>query len=187
MPSYSSVSRGSVIVVDAILLVITWHTLARRPMHMMHFPKSRMETISNILLWNGTQYFIVLFILNVLHISFTLTSITNFTNDGSRSPSLMTQFAYPLTCILTYRFILDLQAANQHNVRIGSDDPELQTSMDSQSSLSFVNRAIGSLASTIVPGSSAAGDEGESLTEEESQSSNTPGQSRNSATTALQH
>lgn len=55
-----------------------------------------------------------------------------------------------LTVILVYRFILDLQEANEHNVRVGSDDPELQMSQtSSQSSLSFVNRAIGSLGSTI--------------------------------------
>ncbi|KAI0746397.1 hypothetical protein C8Q80DRAFT_1320151 [Daedaleopsis nitida] len=65
-----------------------------------------------------------------------------------------------LTAILVYRFILDLQEANEHTVKVGSDDPELQMSqMSSQSFLNFVDRAIGSLASTIHPGAARADDE----------------------------
>lgn len=62
----------------------------------------------------------------------------------------LTSVTYSLTGILIYCFILDLQEANKHNVRVGSDDPELHMSQtSSQSSLSFVDRAIGSLGSTI--------------------------------------
>lgn len=64
-----------------------------------------------------------------------------------------------LTAILIYRFLLDLQEANEHNVRVGSDDPELQMSQtSSQSSLSFMDRAIGSLGSTIHPRTAPARD-----------------------------
>lgn len=55
--------------------------------------------------------------------------------------------------------MLDLHKANEDNVKIGSNDPELQMSMHSQSSLSFVDRAIGSLGSIIVPGTAVGDDE----------------------------
>ncbi|KAI0746835.1 hypothetical protein C8Q80DRAFT_1271670 [Daedaleopsis nitida] len=64
-----------------------------------------------------------------------------------------------LTAILTYRFVLDLRKANEQNVKIGSDDPELQMSMNTHSSLSFVDRALDSLAATIIPGAPGADDE----------------------------
>lgn len=67
-----------------------------------------------------------------------------------------------ITAILIYRLILDLQEANTRNVKVGSDDPELQTSQGSQgsqSSLSFVDRAIGSLGATIRPGAAPAREE----------------------------
>ena len=44
-------------------------------------------------------------------------------------------------------------------MKIGSGDRELQMSMNSQASLSFINRAIGSLGSTIIPGSTPVDDE----------------------------
>lgn len=66
---------------------------------------------------------------------------------------------HSLTAILIYRFILDLQEANNHTVRVGSDDPELMSQTSSQSSLSFVDRAIGSLGSTIHRHTAPARDE----------------------------
>ncbi|KAI0746350.1 hypothetical protein C8Q80DRAFT_1121205 [Daedaleopsis nitida] len=95
-----------------------------------------------------------LFILNSLHLIFSATSIFVETSGAA---SELTHFTDPLTAILIYHFILDLQEANKHNIRIGSDDPELQSScLSSQSSLSFVDRALGSLGSTIIPGTRAA-------------------------------
>lgn len=73
----------------------------------------------------------------------------------------LTSLTRSLTAILIYRFILDLQEANEHNVKVGSDDPELQMSQTtrSQSSLCFVDRAIGSLGSTIHRHAAPARDE----------------------------
>ncbi|KAI0746827.1 hypothetical protein C8Q80DRAFT_1121541 [Daedaleopsis nitida] len=82
-----------------------------------------------------------------------------FNGGDDDSGSNLVAFTDPLTAILIYRFIIDLQKANEDNIRIGSDDPEMRTSVLSQSSLGFVDQAIGSLGSIIVPGIAAADDE----------------------------
>ena len=66
-----------------------------------------------------------------------------------------------LTAILISRFLLDLQEANKHTVRLDADEP--LSSIDSVGSLSFVVRTMGSLQSTIMPGHS--GDDNYSQTE----------------------
>ena len=66
-----------------------------------------------------------------------------------------------LTAILISRFLLDLQEANKHTVRLDADEP--LSSIDSVGSLSFVARTMGSLQSTIMPGHS--GDDNYSQTE----------------------
>ncbi|KAI0747110.1 hypothetical protein C8Q80DRAFT_1121744 [Daedaleopsis nitida] len=94
-----------------------------------------------------------LFILNTLHLAFTMTSILSNGFDTT-APSQLTRFTDPLTAILIYRFILDLQEANDHHVKAGS-----QLSLGSETQLSFVDRAIGSLGAAIVPGIAAVEDE----------------------------
>lgn len=94
-----------------------------------------------------------------------MSSLDSSTRRSSRFIKILiinslTSITHSLTAILIYRFILDLQEANEHNVRVGSDDPELQMSQtSSQSSLSFVNEAIGSLGSTIHRRTAPARDE----------------------------
>ena len=51
-----------------------------------------------------------------------------------------------LTCILVYRFLLDLQEAARHDMKLGSDHPLHFSGSDG--SLSFA-RAIGSIGATI--------------------------------------
>ncbi|KAI0746446.1 hypothetical protein C8Q80DRAFT_1271344 [Daedaleopsis nitida] len=109
----------------------------------------------------GLLYFVTLFVLNILHLILSTTA----TFEEGNAVSLLTSFTSPLTAILAYRFIFDLQVADEHNIKIGSDNPELQMSMNSQSSLpSFVDRVIGALGSTIIPGTTPA--DGEPYNEE---------------------
>ncbi|KAI0746805.1 hypothetical protein C8Q80DRAFT_797400 [Daedaleopsis nitida] len=99
------------------------------------------------------HYTSVIFILNTLHLIFSITSIFQ---AGDGATSNLSVFIDPLTTILIYRFILDLQAANAHNVRIGSQGSVLPTPTQTQSTLGFVNRTVGSLASTIISGAVSA-------------------------------
>ncbi|KAI0739407.1 hypothetical protein C8Q80DRAFT_1198512 [Daedaleopsis nitida] len=146
---FATVSRGSLIIADFLLALTTWRTLGRSSATGTFSLNQRHTSFVGVFIWNGTIYFVVLFILNVLHLSFTVSAI----GEAGNASSELIRFTDPLTAILVYHFIIDLQEANEHNVKIGSDDPELQGSVDSaQGSISFVNRAIGSLGSTILPG-----------------------------------
>ncbi|RPD53389.1 hypothetical protein L226DRAFT_576295 [Lentinus tigrinus ALCF2SS1-7] len=91
-----------------------------------------------ILLWNGTIYFIALLLMSVLHVIFTVTSV--FFGGVGSALSLLEP---PLTSILVWRFMIDLQDANQSHLKMGSDDP-LYLTTNNAGSLSFT-RAIGSV------------------------------------------
>ncbi|KAI0746347.1 hypothetical protein C8Q80DRAFT_767648 [Daedaleopsis nitida] len=155
--SFSACARLPLIFADIFLMTITWRKLGGESKNLrLPFAKHSRTGFSDILLENGILYFVTLFILNSLDFIFSVTSIFG---EGSGTASKLTRFTDPLNAILVCRFILDLQEANEHNVKIGSDDPELQMSrISSQSSLSFVDRALGSLGSIITPGARAAVD-----------------------------
>ncbi|KAI0742560.1 hypothetical protein C8Q80DRAFT_1273201 [Daedaleopsis nitida] len=99
-----------------------------------------------------TDDIILLFILNVLHLAFTLTLILGVLSTHA---SGIGQFTDPLSCVLVYRFILDLQEANRQELKLNQDDP-LHFSVGSSGSVSFA-RIVGPLGSTIVPGGVPSG------------------------------
>ncbi|RDX52001.1 hypothetical protein OH76DRAFT_1400910 [Lentinus brumalis] len=150
-------SRAGFILADLLLVVITWRSLARGN-ERTRLSNGKRMTFADILFWNGTLYFVTLFTLNVLHLSFSLPAL--FNDDGI---SDITVFTDPLSAVLIYRFLLDLQEANQRVVRLDADDP--LSTMDSVESLSFVARTMGSLRSTIVPGLLENEDEDVSITD----------------------
>ncbi|RDX51233.1 hypothetical protein OH76DRAFT_1481531 [Lentinus brumalis] len=92
------------------------------------------------------QYIIILFILNAVHIVLLLQTLLSGT--AIAETSYMTRYTDPITTVLTYRFLIDLQKSNQQDVKLGSDDP-LHIAVDSTGSLSFVERALGSIGATI--------------------------------------
>ncbi|RPD53472.1 hypothetical protein L227DRAFT_616969 [Lentinus tigrinus ALCF2SS1-6] len=151
MPSPSSltnishvpiVSRGGQTIADFILVVATWRTLGTAAIRPSMTKRSR-GSIAAIMLWNGLLYFIVLFALNVIHLALWLTSV--FGNPVS----FMTEFTDPLTTILITRFLLDLQEAEQRDMKLDSDNP--LHFPRSYGALSFA-RVMGSVGETIVPG-----------------------------------
>ncbi|TFK92081.1 hypothetical protein K466DRAFT_659526 [Polyporus arcularius HHB13444] len=81
--------------------------------------RSKRPSLQDILFRDGTIYFVILFVLNILHLIFSLTALASTDNNGT---SDVTSFTAPLTAILISRFLLDLQEANQAVVRI--DDPQ---------------------------------------------------------------
>ncbi|RDX45909.1 hypothetical protein OH76DRAFT_1485883 [Lentinus brumalis] len=64
----------------------------------------------------GSVYFAVLTVLNILHLSFTLSATIQ--SDGA--PSYVTAFTDPLTSVLICHFILDLQEASQKDMKLYS-------------------------------------------------------------------
>ncbi|RPD72646.1 hypothetical protein L226DRAFT_614790 [Lentinus tigrinus ALCF2SS1-7] len=136
------VSRGGQTIADFILVVATWRTLGTAAIRPSMTKRSR-GSIAAIMLWNGLLYFIVLFALNVIHLALWLTSV--FGNPVS----FMTEFTDPLTTILITRFLLDLQEAEQRDMKLDSDNP--LHFPRSYGALSFA-RVMGSVGETIVPG-----------------------------------
>ncbi|TFK85359.1 hypothetical protein K466DRAFT_622302, partial [Polyporus arcularius HHB13444] len=136
-------SRVTLMAADLILVFVTWYTLPRRN------PSGSRNTLSfsTILLRDGTIYFVVLLILNVLHLVFTLISVV-----GVFDPvSFVTEFTEPATAVLVSRFLLDLQSANRDALKLDSRDPLNTVNQEDEFShtsgtISFA-RFVGSLGS----------------------------------------
>ncbi|KAI0794536.1 hypothetical protein C8Q74DRAFT_1215806 [Fomes fomentarius] len=132
----------SVIVSDAILILITWMSPMTQGLR-INIHKDKRQSLGAILVQNGTIYFIVLLCLNVLHLAF---SLANIFGIGYVESDIIV-FTTPITTILISHFLLDLQEAYQQTVRVDSDDA---LNLGSNSSTpSFVDRMIGSIGSDI--------------------------------------
>ncbi|KAI0713067.1 hypothetical protein C8T65DRAFT_739119 [Cerioporus squamosus] len=138
-------SRTGVTVSDLLLVMLTWRSTAVRPIENPFQSEGTRRTLSSILLWNGTLYFIVLSILSVLQLSFTLSSILNTGGE-----SFVILFTEPLTTVLICRFILDLHEASQREMKLDSDDP-LRFSFDPDHTPSFVRSRPDVIGATILP------------------------------------
>ncbi|KAM5541384.1 hypothetical protein V8D89_004938 [Ganoderma adspersum] len=103
-------------------------------------------TLAEVLLRDGLIYFVILAVLNSLHLAFSLASVAISALENS---SVMTSFTEPITAILVQRFLIHLQAANHRT--LGLDSSQLGTNVQWSSSLTF-NRVIGSLGASISPG-----------------------------------
>ncbi|KAI0707181.1 hypothetical protein C8Q76DRAFT_800534 [Earliella scabrosa] len=103
----TNLHRASCLIASDLLVIgITWTAtfkLNRALTDVVHTP-----SISGILLRDGAIYFIVLVILNVLHLSLSLASISVELNSASSVVVLIE----PITTVIISRFLLDLQEAN---------------------------------------------------------------------------
>ncbi|KAI0704472.1 hypothetical protein C8T65DRAFT_741036 [Cerioporus squamosus] len=135
------VTNATFLLANAIIIAVTWSTLGVKSLRSL-LARDMQRGFATILLWNGTIYFIALSFLSVIHVIFTVTSI--FYGGVGSALSLL---GPPLTNILVWRFMIDLQDANQSQLKIGSDDP-LYLATDGGGSLSFA-RAIGSIGSIV--------------------------------------
>ncbi|RDX49130.1 hypothetical protein OH76DRAFT_1404030 [Lentinus brumalis] len=114
------IARVPLIIADILLICITWTKLssgqwgARKGIR-----QSERPPLFDILFRGGVIYFVVLFVLNTLHLVLSATGIAGEANAGS---SVITEFTVPLTSILISRFLLELQEASQMVVRLDADD-----------------------------------------------------------------
>ncbi|KAM5541392.1 hypothetical protein V8D89_004946 [Ganoderma adspersum] len=136
-------SRVGLIAADSLLILITWFSLSRNGTKLgLTF---RTATLAEVLLRDGTIYFVVLVVLNVLHLAFSLISVAvpalEITSD-------MTAFTDPLTAILVQRFLIHLQSANHRALDL--DSSQMGTAVQQSKSLVF-NRVMGSLGGSIPP------------------------------------
>ncbi|RDX54428.1 hypothetical protein OH76DRAFT_961081 [Lentinus brumalis] len=113
------ISRVPLIAADLLLTYITWYKLSS--WHALRdIGHSKRITLSDVLFRGGTIYFVILFILNVLHLVLSATAVAG---DGEDWGSLLTEFTGPITAILISRFLLELQEADQIVLRLDPDDP----------------------------------------------------------------
>ncbi|KAI0704474.1 hypothetical protein C8T65DRAFT_741038 [Cerioporus squamosus] len=98
----------------------------------------------------------ILFILNTLHLIFTLISIEL---SPTGPASFITIFTNPLTCILVSRFLLDLQGATRKSLHLGTQAGLQTETADARTKSTIVfERVVGSIASTLEPRSNDSDD-----------------------------
>ncbi|KAI0689455.1 hypothetical protein C8T65DRAFT_817740 [Cerioporus squamosus] len=143
-------SRTCLISADVILVAITWSRLSRRGLR--HVESTNLFT--EVLLRDGTLYFITLLVMNCLHLTLSLLAIAGV---PQQAVSLIPLFTEPLTANLISRFLLHLQSVNQ---KVTGEDFETTQggSGDHAGSLVF-QRVVGSIASSIDPRFGGDGDD----------------------------
>ncbi|KAI0695345.1 hypothetical protein C8T65DRAFT_833181 [Cerioporus squamosus] len=128
------ISRAPLIVADILIIYITWTKLSSwAALRDIRQPSKRLS-LSDILSRDGTIYFVILFILNVLHLVLSTAAVASDGGEGS----YVTNFTMPITTILISRFLLELQEVDQMVVRLDSDDP-LHSSRNPYDTPSFVS------------------------------------------------
>ncbi|KAI0357312.1 hypothetical protein OH77DRAFT_1399365, partial [Trametes cingulata] len=102
-----AVSRCSLIVADTIVVIATWEaTHQYRSRNLLNKGMS----LSSVMYRNGAVYFVVLTVLNILHLLFSTFSIALASAATGRA-SFLIRFIEPITAILITHFLIDLQEA----------------------------------------------------------------------------
>ncbi|RPD68584.1 hypothetical protein L226DRAFT_576303 [Lentinus tigrinus ALCF2SS1-7] len=143
---------------DILLIYITWTRLPARFTGGASFgtDSGGQRSFAHILRRDGTIYFVILLLMNSLHLTVTLLAL----QPAFEGTSYVTVFTEPITAILVSRFLLDLQSVERTG--LGHTDTSTDTSGTAGGGGSLVFRFMGSLASTIDPGAhrnSILGDE----------------------------
>ncbi|KAI0708806.1 hypothetical protein C8T65DRAFT_740025 [Cerioporus squamosus] len=138
-PSVTIISRVPLIVADILLIYITWANLSSGGVP-RGIGQSKRRSLPDILLCDGTVYFIVLLVLNGLHLTLEVLSVALTADNTSYVPI----FTGPITAILVSRFLLQLQEASQTVVRVDSDDP-LHISMNTYDGTPSFIRSLGAV------------------------------------------
>ncbi|RPD73047.1 hypothetical protein L226DRAFT_572502 [Lentinus tigrinus ALCF2SS1-7] len=140
-PAVTIVSRTCLMASDVLVIITTW--AATRNTVNLHGPNRGIgHTFAGTLLRDGTVYFVVLLVLNALHLTFTMLPIV----DASLAPvSYITLFTEPITAVLVSRFMLNLQAVNRRAINGDS-----QRTLTLQIGSVNFERVIGSLGSDVL-------------------------------------
>ncbi|TFK81114.1 hypothetical protein K466DRAFT_667318 [Polyporus arcularius HHB13444] len=143
---FTIASRTALIAADVLLIALTW----RKRLPARGWSWTRVPSLTAVMFQYGMIYFVILFILNVLHLIFTMISIELAPTGPA---SFITIFTNPLTSILVSRFLLDLQGATRKSLHLGTQ-AGLQTDTAGARTKSTIvfERVVGSIASTLEPG-----------------------------------
>ncbi|PIL24587.1 hypothetical protein GSI_12471 [Ganoderma sinense ZZ0214-1] len=134
------ICRTCFILADVLLIGITWFTISWRSM-LDSVGRKDFLSLGEVLLRNGTTYFVALLFLHGLHLTLSLCSI-HVALQGL-SYGYVTVFAEVVEAALVSRFLLDLQVA--HRQAMDMDSPS-----DQESGSVVFGRAVGSWGSVTV-------------------------------------
>ncbi|KAI1782494.1 hypothetical protein LXA43DRAFT_905612 [Ganoderma leucocontextum] len=106
------ISRVSLIAADLIVIAVTWsptYTAVR-----VGFGHRRI-TLPHLMFRDGLIYFIAMVTMNCLHLAFSITGSVSTVLIAADYVSEITEFTEPLTAILLWRFMLNLQEAGSND------------------------------------------------------------------------
>ncbi|KAH9925869.1 uncharacterized protein BXZ73DRAFT_103042 [Epithele typhae] len=145
----SVVSRASLISADVLVILVTWYTLVRSGASTQ--TKIGRASFADVLLRDGSLYFLAMSVLNALHIALTVLEF-----GGPVTPvSFVTTFTDPLTSLLVSRFLVHLQSVNRDT---HSDSPSTLTGTGLGAETIRFERMVGSLGASI---NAVEGEDGE--------------------------
>ncbi|KAI0708204.1 hypothetical protein C8T65DRAFT_740216 [Cerioporus squamosus] len=124
-------------IIDVLVVFFTWfatYSSIRNNGLRMHLP-----TFSKLLLVNGTIYFVILTVLNTLHLVFTILSIAVSVSQTS----YIISFTEPVTAILVSRFLMNLQEVKRRT--------QYQHSLNSFHSSVDLGGVVGAVGFTLQP------------------------------------
>ncbi|RPD78585.1 hypothetical protein L226DRAFT_297615 [Lentinus tigrinus ALCF2SS1-7] len=139
------IARVPLIVADMVLIYITWARLSGLAT-LRDIRQSKRLSLSDVLCRDGTMYFVVLFVLNILHLVFSINAITVEGNGAS----YVAEFTASITAILISCFLLELQEADRAVVRLDPDDP-LHFSKDPYDSIPSFISSLGAFINPDLP------------------------------------
>ncbi|KAL7280273.1 hypothetical protein ACG7TL_005186 [Trametes sanguinea] len=136
------IARTCAMAADSLVIAVSWWYGATTST--FRGLRHQRVSLAQVILVNGTIYFLALLILNALHLTFTLVSIVGVANAVSEVIVLTD----PLTAILICRFLLALHAADRKAVGDPLDDSALAETSDHGGTLRFTS-AIASMGADL--------------------------------------
>ncbi|TBU39382.1 hypothetical protein BD309DRAFT_969815 [Dichomitus squalens] len=101
-------TRSSMIASDFLVLCVTWYRTYETAKLTLRSLGNK--TFASILLLDGTTYFLLLLLSNILRMTFTLVEHNTLVNDALTAAAVL---EWSLSPILTSRFLIDLQKAQR--------------------------------------------------------------------------
>lgn len=130
------VARASLITSDLIVLTVTWVKTYRIKQEAV---EANMKTTTvTLLLRDGTFYFIVLLVINVLHLTL---SLTNVFSD-------VTYFSTAMSSVIVSRFLLNLRQVHMED-NYPDEQPSFVSSISRISDVRFASTVVGNLGAPL--------------------------------------
>ncbi|KAI0738647.1 hypothetical protein C8Q80DRAFT_1124768 [Daedaleopsis nitida] len=162
--NYTIVSRACQIAADVLLIIITWRA-THKSAAIKNIVRRSSLSFQEVLLRDGLVYFLVLFLLNSVHLICTMLALQPALQASSYVSVLMTPYvSSPLTApaarlqhsviaVLVSRFLIDLQTADRNTVNMFRTSHGSALAVDETIVFGRApGRIVGSIGSSIYPG-----------------------------------